>query len=229
MPYDESTVPDFKIKEASIGNVDIVYMGDSYVLYNNMKQWMVLDTSATHNSVKELYSSYDQAHGDVLVTGLGFGLVALWLCNKPEVKSVTVLEISEEVIALFKSANEVPDKLTILNTDALTFETDDYYDCILLDHYETQDMDWRIANMRDICERIKHESFWAWSLEQAYILKTIGSEDESIFKDGNNLGIRWQEFAKEYFPNEKALLKISDATINEYVYLYYAQDQYLRP
>lgn len=227
MPYDESTVPDFKIKEASLGDIDIVYMGDSYVLYNNGKQWMVLDTSATHNSVKELYSSYDQAHGKVLATGLGFGLVALWLCNKPEVESVTILEISPEVIALFKAANEIPEKLNIIQADALTYETDEYYDCILLDHYETQDMDWRIANMREICNRIKHESFWAWSLEQAYIIKSIGSEDETIFKQGTNLGVHWQEFVKTHFPDEKSLAKISDETINEYVHLYYAQDRYL--
>lgn len=38
--------------------------------------------------------------GDVLVGGLGIGLAANWLASRPEAKSVTVVEISKEVIAL---------------------------------------------------------------------------------------------------------------------------------
>ena len=40
------------------------------------------------------------ARGDVLVVGLGIGMVSLAMCRKKEVRSVTVLEIEPEIVAL---------------------------------------------------------------------------------------------------------------------------------
>jgi hypothetical protein len=228
MSYNKSTVPDFKIQEASLGTVDIIHDKNAYVLYNNGERWMVLN-KGSHDEIKEMYSSYDQAYGDVFVSGLGFGILALWLCNKPEVKSVTVMEISKDVIDLFKSVNEVPDNMTIIHADVLSFTTDDKYDCLLLDHYEKQNWDWRLKNMQDICNRIEHDKFWAWSLEQAYLLKCFNIEgadvlntkdDEGVFATKPDLSIFWPAFIKGFFPNEKCLSQIPLKTINEYMYTY---------
>jgi SAM-dependent methyltransferase len=228
MSYNQLTLPDFNIKKASLGAVDITEDEKAYALYNNGDRWMVLNKKS-HDEIKEMYSSYDQAYGDVFVSGLGFGILALWLSKKPEVKSVTVVEISKDVIDLFKSINEVPGNVSIINADILSFETDKKYDCLLLDHYEKQHWDWRLKNMQDICNKIKHDKFWAWSLEQAYLLKFFSikrseilytKDDEGVFATKPDLSDKWQSFVRTFFPNEKCLLEIPLKTINEYIYTF---------
>lgn len=229
MPYDIKTVPEFVIKEGSSGPIDIVHDSNAFSLYNNGDRWMVFN-KGNHAEIKEMYSSYDIAYGDVLVSGLGFGILALWLCNKPEVSSVTVIEFSEDVIKLFKESNDVPNKLNIVNDNIITYETDKEYDVILLDHYERQNFDWRLKNMADICNRISHKSFWAWSLEQAYLLKMYGidakdiinhKDEDTVFSKKPDLSSFWDLFIDKFLPNEKQLKDISKTKINEYMYTYF--------
>jgi methylase of polypeptide subunit release factors len=58
--------------------------------------WMS-DTPMEHNSN---YDALQKAAGDVLVVGLGLGMLSLAMCHKKEVRSVTVLEIEPAVIEL---------------------------------------------------------------------------------------------------------------------------------
>lgn len=235
MPYDPKTVPRFNIKEASLGPVDIKYDSNAFVLYNKGDQWMVFNHKQ-HDEIKEMWSSYDLAYGDVLVSGLGFGILALWLCSKPEVTSVTVVEISNEVIEIFKQSNSIPDKLTIINEDILSFGTNKKYDSLLLDHYERQNFDWRLKNMKEICEKIEHDVFWAWSLEQVFTMKECGLDarkiinvptENTIFKYKPDFSQKWHEFVSKYFPNEKVLPMIELGKINEYIYTYFNKQDLL--
>lgn len=61
------------------------------------------------------------AAGDVLIAGLGIGLILQPLLDSPDVKSVTVLERSADVIALVGPRYEHP-KLTIVEADAYTWK-----------------------------------------------------------------------------------------------------------
>jgi spermidine synthase len=227
--FDIKSVPSFNVQEAVSGPVEIVLKDDVYYLYNDGIQWMSLAPS--RHGIKEMYPCYELAYGDVLITGLGFGILALWLCSKPDVKSVTVIEYSPDVIEIFKKSNEIPEKLTILNDNAITFSTDKKYDCIFLDHYETQNFDWRLKNMQEFCDRIKHDVFWAWSIEEAYLFKThkldrrqlelFPKENYQYFLDIPEIASRWQNFVTNFLPNEKSLLDITSEKIEEYVYGYY--------
>jgi spermidine synthase len=229
MPFDLRSVPKPNIQETVLGTVEIVLEGDTYYLYNNGIQWMSL--SPSKHQIEELYPHYELAYGDVLVTGLGFGILALWLCSKPDVKSVTVIEYSPDVIEIFKKSNEIPEKLTIINDNAITFNTDIKYDGIFLDHYETQNLDWRLKDMQEFCNRIKHDVFWAWSIEEAYLFKThkldkrqlelFPKENYQYFLDIPDIASRWQNFVTNFLPNEKSLLNITSEKIEEYVYGYY--------
>ncbi len=58
--------------------------------------WMS-DTPLEHGTN---YAALREARGDVLVVGLGIGMVSLAMCRKKEVRSVTVLEIEPHVIQL---------------------------------------------------------------------------------------------------------------------------------
>ena len=223
--YNPSSVPPVEIKVASSGPIDIIDHGQQVILYNNGDRWMVFNKE-NNKEIHEMYSSYDLAYGDVLVSGLGFGILALWLCNKPEVSSVTVVEISEDVIKLFKDANVVPEKLKIINDNMVTYNTDIEYDVLLLDHYERQLHDWILKDMAKICGRIKHKKFWSWALEFLYLSQMYNEEDIEIIidKNGNDLSNYWSEFVDKFLPQEIMLKNITNDKINEYIYSFFIKE-----
>jgi hypothetical protein len=228
MSYSVESLPNFVIKECSSGPIDIVDHVDYFELYNNGDTWMVYNKDKDFE-IKEMYSSYDLAHGDVLVSGLGFGILALWLCNKPEVKSVTVIEISKDVIKIFKDYNVIPEKLTIINDNMITYDTDKEYDSLLLDHYNKQSLDWRLKDIKRICSRINHKSFWAWSLENIYLSKmypnTTKDQDsnryKNLVKSEGDLSILWNEFIDKFLPKEIVLKSLDSYKLNDYLYNYF--------
>jgi hypothetical protein len=62
------------------------------------------------------------ANGDVLIAGMGLGVMLIPVCRKPEVKSVLVIERSADVIALVepyvrKFLGKDAEKLIVLNMD----------------------------------------------------------------------------------------------------------------
>ncbi len=69
-----------------------------------------------------------EAEGHVLLCGLGLGYVAYMLSLKPEVKSITVVDLSQDVIDIFNEAIlpqfENKDKITVVRGDALEFMRD---------------------------------------------------------------------------------------------------------
>ena len=62
-----------------------------------------------------------EAHGNVLINGLGLGLVTEAILRKEEVKKLIVNEISEEVIKLVAPYLPKDDRLTINCADAYTW------------------------------------------------------------------------------------------------------------
>lgn len=70
-----------------------------------------------------------RAHGDVLVSGLGLGCVARGLLVNPAVRSVTVLELSRDVLYLVGRHMKF-DRLELIETDALEWirQTDRRFD-----------------------------------------------------------------------------------------------------
>jgi hypothetical protein len=219
MSYSKLTMPKVNIKKSIVGTAKIVHLGDTYILSNNGDQCMTYN-EVDYQQVAEFYSSYDQAYGDVLLSGLGFGILPLWLCDKPEVTSVTVIEISQDIIDLFVLSNSMPDKMNIINQDILNFTTEKKYDCIFLDHYELEDFSYKIKNMQEICNKIDHDVFWAWSLEMAYLMEFFDIHDGNFFVSTPDLSVNWKKFVEENLPNEKHLLEIPNKTINEYLYTY---------
>ena len=61
-----------------------------------------------------------QAHGHVLLNGLGLGMIAVALAGKDEVKSVTIVELNEEVIRLVEPHIRHP-KIKVVQGNAFTY------------------------------------------------------------------------------------------------------------
>lgn len=71
----------------------------------------------------QIYFTY-VAHGNILINGLGLGLVVQGLMLDSTVKHITIIEISPEVISLVGKHLEkrYGDKITIINADAFTWK-----------------------------------------------------------------------------------------------------------
>ena len=67
-----------------------------------------------------LYIPYQRARGNVLLGGLGVGFLAQMLCSKENVKNVTVVEFSRDVIDLCSFSHE---KINIIHEDFYEYLT----------------------------------------------------------------------------------------------------------
>lgn len=232
--FDISTLPYICIEEDQINNFKISKINNNtFVLSNKDKQLMTY--GKWHNiQAKELYSSYDLAKGNVALSGLGFGVLALWVANKPGVKTVTVFENSQEIIHMFLKHNICPYNLKIVCADINEIVTDEHYDCLFLDHYEKEDTLTKYMNMSTICENIpNHDIFWAWSLEKEYIklmyrLSDYFMLDHDLTRNIIDFSEKWEDFIKNVFPL-KNIPKLNNSKINEYIYTYFDKIGYTIP
>lgn len=72
------------------------------------------------NTPMEMRTNYNfvrNANGDVLVAGLGMGMILMAIQDKPEVKSITVIEYSPEIIQMVASQLPLNSKVTIIQGD----------------------------------------------------------------------------------------------------------------
>ena len=87
----------------------------------NGREWMTL----LPNEMVTSYPAIHAAHGRVLTFGLGLGFFAYHASQKENVESVTVVDISDDVIDLFKThiLPQFPhkEKITVVKMDAFAF------------------------------------------------------------------------------------------------------------
>jgi len=224
MGFDLKTVPKVKLTEDSKNNVVISKKDNRYYyLFTEKNQQMMLDFY-TNKEIKEMYSSYDLGYGKILMGGLGFGILALWLSNKPNVESIHIIELSQDVVDIFLSKNQLPSNVTIEIADVDTYVTDKNYDCILLDHYELMIPEERIKSMKQVAKNIpNHNLFWVWSMEDIY---TSVSYNLSLLEFKQTVGNNYNDFYKKWESFiDKAMgiptiPPLNPDKLNEYIYTY---------
>lgn len=198
---------------------------NAYFLHYDNVRWNGVYTDYS-DSFENLYSQYDIAHGKVLLTGLGFGILLKALDYKKEVTSITVIEKYQDVVDAFLKYNKISSKVNIIIDDATAYTTDEEFDCLLPDHYETQSVDWKINDMNDISKRIKHKHYWPWSLELMFYRtmypkeKYGNSRKEFLSNYSHELYSKWQEFIKGYFNGNENLLNIEEDRLLKYLTLF---------
>ena len=100
-------------------------------------EWMTL----TPVDLDTCDEAIDAAQGDVITFGLGLGYYAYMVARKPEVRSITVVEKSPDVIKLFNECIlphfEHPEKLRIVEADAFQYAENimpnEHYDLAFVD------------------------------------------------------------------------------------------------
>ncbi|MDU7217412.1 MAG: hypothetical protein E6293_07975, partial [Dialister sp.] len=91
------------------------------VILENNEVWMSIVVSETESMTVPV----EKAHGHVITYGLGLGYYTFMAAGKPEVETVTVVEMNPAVISLFKEhiLPQFPhkEKIRIIEADALFF------------------------------------------------------------------------------------------------------------
>lgn len=92
----------------------------------NCVEWMTI----TPNEIETMREDIATARGKVLMFGLGLGYFAYMASLKKEVEEITIVELNQNVIDLFKKhilpQFEFKDKIKIINSEATTFAKNNY-------------------------------------------------------------------------------------------------------
>ena len=73
------------------------------------------------------------AHGNVLIGGLGIGLILLAIQDKPEVEKIVVVEKHREVIDLVKDQLPLNGKVEVVNADVWEYTPEEKFNTIYMD------------------------------------------------------------------------------------------------
>jgi hypothetical protein len=162
----------------------------------------------------EQISSYELAYGDCIVSGLGFGIIANWISTKPEVKSVKVYEISEDVIEINNQYNILHEKIEVIH-GSIEKAKGQKCDCLLLDHYEKENDNHIILDAQNLSKIIDCNLVWFWRIETIIV--------EWIFMDRNYRTMELSEFMTLYkqwrtYTGISKLPDISEDKLLEYLF-----------
>lgn len=201
------------IQENKKNNAEIIKRKDVFYLFVNGIQMMTEQTN-TKSSTKEMYSSYDLAYGDVLLSGLGFGILPKMITNKPSVSSITIVEKNSSVIDLYYENNPKIKNINIVCEDINEYKNlEKPFDCIFLDHYEQETLQEQLYNMQKLYKTLpKHDLMFAWRTELIYL--NLFLKEYNLFRLEN----KWDEFLQ--FVEIPTFAKISYDQLVEYIYLY---------
>ena len=99
----------------------------------------------------------ERAHGDVLIAGLGLGMILHPILDKPAVSSVTVVEKYHDVVDLISPTLPNDDRLTIITDDIFTWipTINRRYDVIWFDIWPDMEAH-RLREMRQLHRRFRN-------------------------------------------------------------------------
>jgi hypothetical protein len=136
--------------------------------YKGIKRNNQIIMSNTPNEVRDTYNFLREAKGNILINGLGLGIVLDIILNKvtednkPAVSSVIVVEISEDVIKLVGPTFNSDPRVTIVNHDALTYRTKDHFDAVYNDIWDNITSD-NLKTMKTLTRKYGRKSDWIGS------------------------------------------------------------------
>ena len=157
----------FKIskKEAKIFNTRIMYRDKRYIkegTYTSLYQNNYLIMSNTPAELSDHMAFINKAHGHILISGLGIGMVISKLLKKDNIESITIIELNKEVIELVGDTYKHP-KVKIINDNIFKWKPDKHYDFAWHDIWNNICED-NLLEMHKIRRRLKKhctiQEFW---------------------------------------------------------------------
>lgn len=127
-PYEPFVCRDFKVLPDGRMLPQIAFFKEKYpfpAVLENGREWMTLQP----NEMVTTWPAIEKARGRVLTFGMGLGYFTYHAAQKPEVESVTVVDISEDVLDLFRThiLPQFPnkEKIRLVCKDAYAFAEED--------------------------------------------------------------------------------------------------------
>lgn len=109
----------FEIKQDNfIAMLDGIMPG-TYIRLTHNGECVMSDTDMEKNTNRKFCS---KAYGDIIIGGLGIGMIIMAIQDKPEVKSITVIEKNQEVIDLVASQLNFNEKVNIICADVFEWK-----------------------------------------------------------------------------------------------------------
>ena len=158
-------------------------------------EWMTL----TPVDIDTCDEAIDKARGKVVTFGLGLGYYAYMVQRKPEVESITIVELSGDVIKIFKENIlpyfEHPEKVRIVNADAFEYAErvmpDEGFDLAFVDTWRDAGdgvpMYKRMKSLEHLSQKTEFlywiEGFLKSNIRSEYISGLIDKDIESLDYD----------------------------------------------
>ena len=126
--------------------------------YQESRHFGEVIMSNTPAEVEDHWPFIDKASGDILIFGLGLGMVVQALIDKPDVETITVVEIDSNIIALSGNHYEnLSKKVKILQADAFNYYTEQKYGAIWFDIWDRIDEE-NLDQMQQLKKRWRKNS-----------------------------------------------------------------------
>lgn len=90
-----------------------------YIRLTHNGECVMSDTDMEKNTNRKFCL---KAYGDIIIGGLGIGMIIMAIQDKPEVKSITVIEKNQEVIDLVASQLDFNEKVNIICADVFEWK-----------------------------------------------------------------------------------------------------------
>ena len=141
--------------------------------YKGIKRSGTVIMSNTPDEIRDAYDFLKNAKGNVLINGLGLGIVLDIILNKVNednsyaVTWVTVVELSEDVIKLVGPTFNWNPRVTIVNHDALTYKAKGHFDAVYNDIWDYITSD-NLTTMKTLTRKYGRKSDWigSWCRER---------------------------------------------------------------
>lgn len=135
---EEGKVGDFSLEKFEVTDNDFIakfrcgISNGTYIKLLHKGEVVMSDTNMEKRTNKKFVLN---AHGDILIGGLGIGMIVLAIQNLPEVSSITVIEKYPEVIELVGNQLPLNDKVKIIQSDVFDWkpEKNQKFNCIYMD------------------------------------------------------------------------------------------------
>ena len=109
----------FEIKQGNFRAMIDGIMPGKYIRLTHKGECVMSDTSMEQRTNLRFCS---KAYCDIIIGGLGIGMIIMAIQDKPEVKSITVIEKNQEVIDIVASQLNFNNKVKIIHADVFEWK-----------------------------------------------------------------------------------------------------------
>lgn len=153
----DGKVGNFELSHFEIGKDDMYAMlhgipSGKFIRLTNRGEVVMSDTSMEKRTNANFVRN---AHGKVLIGGLGIGLILLAIQDKEEVEQITVVEKNKEVIELVGKQLPLNSKVSIVNDDVFTYKPLFKYNTIYMDIWNYINKDVYKEEMKPLISRYR--------------------------------------------------------------------------